>query len=92
MEQWINNPWSDESVQGQHTGQGTLAGTWGMHKVKKQKQINVIFFLKIKKREIGRLTETNASSGHFWGHTPVVAAWAEPLCICPGGVQGMQKV
>lgn len=52
MEQWINNPWSDESVQGQHTGQGNMAGTWGMHKVKKTETgTNQCDFFKKSKRE-----------------------------------------
>lgn len=34
----------------------------------------------------------SADSRCFWGHIPIVAAWAEPLCMYPGIIQGMQKV
>lgn len=52
VEQWVRNPWSNESVQGQHTGQGTQGGMWWMRKFKNQKhlQINVILLKNQKKR------------------------------------------
>lgn len=43
-------------------------------------------------KNICTCAQSSADSRCFWGHIPIVAAWAESLCMYPGITQGIQKV